>query len=280
MTSDKDAIQIYLKEIGEIPVLSREEEIDLARKVKKGDEEARKKLIRANLKLVVSIAKRYVNLGLSFSDLVEEGNIGLMKAVEKYDLKKGCKFSTYASWWIKQSIIRALANQSHTIRLPVYIVEKISSINKVSRELFQQFGHKPSVIEIANKLGMTPEKVREIRALANRPDSLQESVSDDGVNELIDIIADSESFSPLREVAEKMLQEDVMAMMTILNEREAKILSWRFGLFGNMPKTLEDIGRNFNLTRERIRQILESTIYKLKEHLKSRNIDFTDYRER
>ena len=280
MPAEKDPIQIYLKEIGEIPVLSREEEIALAKKAKKGDDEARKKLIRSNLKLVVSIAKKYFNLGLSFPDLVEEGNLGLMKAVEKYDLRKGCKLSTYASWWIKQSIIRALANQSHTIRLPVYIVEKISSIKKVYRELFQLYGHRPSFIEIANELGTTAEKVREIQALANRPDSLQDSVSDNGVNELIDIIADTETVTPLREVAEKMLLEDIMEMLTILTEREAKILSWRFGLFGNLPKTLEEIGDNFDLTRERIRQILEVAIRKLREHLKEKDIEFTDYRER
>ncbi|MFC1668566.1 RNA polymerase sigma factor RpoD/SigA [Chlamydiota bacterium] len=277
MNGESDALQIYLKEIGKIPVLSREDEEALAKKAKKGDEEARKELIKSNLKLVVTISRKYVNLGLSFSDLVEEGNLGLMRAVEKYDLRKGCKLSTYAAWWIKQSIIRALANQSNTIRLPVYIVEKISSIRKVSRELFQSHGHMPSVIEIASELGIAPEKVREFQTLATRPDSLQEMVADNGISELIDIIADADTSSPSREVAEKMLSEDVIEMMKILTEREVKILSWRFGLFGNIPKTLEKIGEEFDLTRERIRQILESSIKKLRNYLHSKDIGFHDY---
>ncbi|MDP8218228.1 MAG: sigma-70 family RNA polymerase sigma factor [Candidatus Theseobacter exili] len=272
-----DPVQLYLKEIGAIPLLTREEEEDVARKIENGDEEAREKMIQSNLRLVVTISKKYLNMGLSFLDLIEEGNLGLIRGVEKYDLEKGCKFSTYASWWIKQSIMRALANQGKMIRVPVYMVERISSLNKVKEKLLQKFGRTPTNDEIANHMGEDVERIKEMHDVVKSPDSLNEAISDDGVSELIDVIAADDGNSPTRSVTEKMLHNDILGLLNLLGEREARILSLRYGLFGEGAKTLEEIGVEFSLTRERVRQIAGSATKKLRELLKSLNIEYSDF---
>jgi RNA polymerase primary sigma factor len=277
MAESGEPLQIYLKQIGEIPLLSREEEEALGRKCMAGDDEARRNLIRSNLRLVVTIAKKYMNLGLSFLDLIEEGNLGLMKAVDKFDVGKGCKLSTYASWWIKQSIMRALANQAKMIRVPVYMIEKISAVNKTSEKLFKRMGRRPSPQEIATQLGIEPEQVAELQSISQNPESLHETIGEDGVSELIDVISDDGSTSPTRNIAEHLIQDNIMALLSRLDEREAKIVSWRFGLFGDAPKTLEDIGDKLGITRERVRQINEAAVKKMREILKEKKLDYEDF---
>jgi len=279
MAEAGDSIQIYLKQIGEIPLLSLEEEESLARRLKKGDEEARRILIRSNLRLVVTIAKRYMNIGLSFQDLIEEGNLGLMKAVDKYDLGKGAKVSTYASWWIKQSMMRALANQAKMIRIPVYMVEKITSVNKASEILFKRMGRTPTYHEIAEYLGMEPDKVLDLQTMSKKPESLHETIGEDGVSELIDVISDQGSSRPNRAIAEHLIQDNIMELLSKMDEREAKIVAWRFGLFGDPPKTLEDIGQKLGITRERVRQINEAAIKKMREILKEKKLEYKDFNE-
>lgn len=277
MSDTGDPVQIYLRQIGEIPLLTRDEEEHLARRVRDGDEEARRTLIRANLRLVVTIAKKYMNLGLSFSDLIEEGNLGLMKSVEKYDLAKGCKISTYASWWIKQAIVRALSNQAKMIRLPVYMVEKISAVNKAVEVLSKRMGRPPTAPEIAKHLGLEAEKVVEIQEVSQSPESLHETIGEDGVSELISVVSDEGAASPNRSLAERMIQENIMELLSKMDEREAKIVSWRFGLFGDLPKTLEEIGQVLGVTRERVRQISDSAVKKMREILKQMKLDYEDF---
>jgi RNA polymerase primary sigma factor len=277
MSESGDTIQIYLKQIGEIPLLSLEEEQALARRLKKGDEEARRIMIRSNLRLVVTIAKKYMNLGLSLQDLIEEGNLGLMKAVDKYDLGKGSKLSTYASWWIKQSMMRALANQAKMIRIPVYMVEKITSVNRASEILFKRMGRQPSPHEIAAYLGMDPDKVFELQSMSKKTESLHETIGEDGVSELIDVISDQGSSSPNRNFAEHLIQDNIMELLNKMDEREAKIVAWRFGLFGDPPKTLEEIGQKLGITRERVRQINEVAIKKMREILKEKKLEYKDF---
>ena len=277
MSETGDPIQIYLKEIGAIPLLSREEEMELACLLKDGDEEAGRKLVRANLRLVVTIVKRYMNLGLSFLDLVEEGNLGLMKAVEKFDIEKGCKLSTYASWWIKQSVIRALANQAKMIRLPVYMVEKVSALNTAMEVLHKRMGRQPTIQELADYMDEPVDRIDELLTMSRSPKSLEGAISDDGVSELIDVIADRDSVNPKRAVAERMVQDNILEILSRLSEREAKIVSWRFGLLGSQPMTLEDIGQRLGVTRERVRQIAESAVAKMRDLLKEKNLDYQDF---
>lgn len=277
MPETGDPLQIYLKQIGEIPLLSREDELKLARRMKRGHEEARRILIRSNLRLVVTIAKKYMNMGLSFLDLIEEGNLGLMKGIEKYDARKGCKISTYASWWIKQSIMRALANQAKMIRIPVYMVEKVSLVNKTSEKLFKRMGHRPTPQEIADYLEMEADKVLELQNISKNPESLHVSVGDDGVSELIDVISDEGSTSPNHSTAEKLIQDNIMQLIGQMDEREAKIISWRFGLFGDPPKTLEEIGEKLKITRERVRQICDSAVKKMRELLRGKKLEYEDF---
>ncbi|MBI1883941.1 MAG: sigma-70 family RNA polymerase sigma factor [Chlamydiae bacterium] len=275
--STADPVQIYLKQIGEISLLSREEEQNLARLSQKGNEEARRAMVKANLRLVVTIAKKYMHLGLSFLDLIEEGNLGLMKAVEKFDVEKGCKLSTYASWWIKQGIMRALANQAKMIRLPVYMVEKVTSIHKASETLFKKLGRKATPEEIGGYIGVAPEKVLELQSISKNPESLHETVGEDGVSELIDMISDEGTASPQRALAVQMVQDNIMELLHAMDDREAKIVTWRFGLFGDTPKTLEEIGQKIGITRERVRQICELAIGKMRELLNAKHLKYEDF---
>ncbi len=277
MSDTGDPVQIYLKQIGEIPLVSREEEERLAHLAKDGDEEARRTLIRSNLRLVVTIAKKYMNLGLSFSDLIEEGNLGLMKSVEKYDLAKGCKLSTYAAWWIKQAIVRALSNQAKMIRLPVYMVEKVSAVNRALEVLSKRMGRPPTSQEIAKHLGIETEKVVEVLEVSQSPESLNETIGEDGVSELINVVSDEGAASPHRSLAERMIQDNIMDLLSKMDEREAKIISWRFGLFGDKPKTLEDIGQTLGVTRERVRQISDAAVKKMREILKGMKLEYEDF---
>lgn len=266
-----------MQEINAIELLSKEEEDALARKIIKGNDVAREQLIKANLRLVVTIARKYMNLGLSLLDLIEEGNMGLMKAVDKYDVEKGFRFSTYAAWWIKQSIMRSLSNQSKTIRVPVHMVEKMTTVNKTVERLYKKMGRKPSADEIAAELGEESEKIQDMLSLNRNTDSLFETLSEDGVGELIDVIADQSIEAPSREIAQSLIQHRLMDVIGLLGDREAKIIAWRFGLFGNTPKTLEEIGNEFDITRERVRQIVESSVKKLAEHFGDMDLTYRDF---
>lgn len=270
-------IQLYLRDIGAIPLLTREEEIALAKRIRKGDDEARRHMIRANLRLVVSIAKRYVNIGLPFLDLIEEGNIGLMKAVEKYDVRTGCKLSTYASWWIKQAIMRALANQGKTIRIPVYMVEKMTTLNRIQNEMQQSLGRKPTDEELAKTLGITVDKIKEMHEIVKNPTSLYSTLDEEGVSQLIDVIEDIAATSSLSKAHETMTKEDVVELLEFLNEREAQVLIMRFGLLDKNQKTLDEIGKTFGITRERVRQIIEAAVEKLRKVLKHQHRSAEDY---
>jgi len=270
-------IQLYLRDIGEIPLLTRDEEIALAKRIRKGDMIARRDMIRANLRLVVSIAKKYVNIGLPFLDLVEEGNIGLMKAVQKYDVRIGCKLSTYASWWIKQAIMRALANQGKTIRIPVYMVEKMTTLNRIEREMTQAHGKKPSDEVLAKHLGITPQKVRDIKAIVKNPTSLYSTLDEDGMSQLIDVIEDMDSISSLEKAHETLTKEDIVELLEFLNEREAQVLIMRFGLLDRNQRTLDDIGKEYGITRERVRQIIEASVNKLRKVLRHQHRSADDY---
>jgi RNA polymerase primary sigma factor len=273
----KDAIQLYLRDIGQIPLLTIDEEVRLARLVKRGNREARRKMIRSNLRLVVSIAKKYSYFGVPFLDLVEEGNIGLMKAVEKFDLAKGCKLSTYASWWIKQSITRALANQGKTIRIPMYMVEKIYSMNKIADELTQNLGRRPSDSELGKVLGLPAKKVSEMRLMMQQTSSLFASIGEDGTGELIDIVPDVDAIIPQKTVSANFLKRDLEDLMERLPPRESRVLCMRYGIKEDKPRTLEEIGKDMDISRERVRQIESLAVKRLRKMLKEQKRSFEDY---
>ena len=260
----ENGIKIYLREIGQIPLLKPEDEVKLAARIKKGDKKARAKMIRANLRLVVKIAHDYSNLGLPLLDLISEGNIGLMKAVERFDPKKGGKLSTYAAWWIKQSIKRALANQGKTIRLPVHLVDKISKMKRASHQLSERLGREPTDAELAAKLDMSPAKVTQLRTISVRPASLDAPIGEDDVAEFSEIVGDENALTPFELLRDKTLREDISEVLSELEPREAEILILRFGLDGSKPQTLEEVGKKFKVTRERVRQIQNIALSKLR----------------
>lgn len=260
----ENGIKIYLREIGQIPLLTPQDEVRLAARIKKGDKKARAEMIKANLRLVVKIAHDYSNLGLPLLDLISEGNIGLMKAVERFDPKKGGKLSTYAAWWIKQSIKRALANQAKTIRLPVHLVDKISKIKRASHQLSEKLGRDPTDAELADKLGMPRAKIAQLRTISVRPASLDAPIGDDDATEFSEIVGDETALTPFELLRDKTLRQDVRDILNELDPREAEILTMRFGLDGNKPRTLEEVGKKFKVTRERIRQIQNIALAKLR----------------
>jgi RNA polymerase primary sigma factor len=255
---------MYLREIGRVPLLTMEQAIELARLVEKKDVEAKRRLTEANLRLVVSIAKRYMGRGLLFLDLIQEGNLGLIRAVEKFDYRRGYKFSTYATWWIRQAVTRAIADQARTIRVPVHAVETINKLNRVQRELLQKNGREPSVEELATELGLTPGKVLEIQKAAQDPVSLETPVGDEDDSELGDFIDDEDADEPLEEVFRQIRREELFRVLESLPARERKVLELRFGLKGERPRTLEEVGDRFGVTRERIRQVEAKTLSRLK----------------
>ena len=272
-----DPVRMYLKEIGKVPLLTAEEEIELAKKIELGDEEAKQKLAEANLRLVVSIAKRYVGRGMLFLDLIQEGNLGLIKAVEKFDYRKGYKFSTYATWWIRQAITRAIADQARTIRIPVHMVETINKIMRVSRQLVQELGREPSADEIAEKLDMPVEKVREILKIAQEPVSLETPIGEEEDSHLGDFIQDDNVPVPAEAAAYTMLKEQIGEVLTSLTPREQSVLRLRFGLDDGRSRTLEEVGKEFNVTRERIRQIEAKSLRKLRHPSRSKKLkDYLD----
>jgi RNA polymerase primary sigma factor len=260
-------IKIYLREIGQIPLLTPLEEIDLAARIKKGDQEARALMIKANLRLVVKIAHDYVNVGLPLLDLVSEGNIGLMKAVGRFDPAKGGKLSTYAAWWIKQSIKRALANQSKTIRLPVHLVDKISKMRRVSLQMGEELGREPTDDELAEEIGISGRKVSQIKTVSIRPASLDAPISDDDSTEFGEIVGDEDARTPFELLRDKNLRDGVSELLEVLDDRERRIIFQRFGLDGGKPRTLEEVGQKFGVTRERIRQLQNTALAKLRRAL-------------
>ena len=275
--SIEDPVRMYLKEIGKVPLLSAEEEIELAKRMADGDEEAKKRLAEANLRLVVSIAKRYTGRGMSFLDLVQEGNLGLIKGVEKFDYTKGYKLSTYATWWIRQSVTRALADQARTIRVPVHMVETINKMSKMQRKLTLELGYEPSVAELAEALDMTEDKVMEIMQIAREPASLETPIGEEDDSNLGDFVADSNVVTPEGNVESVMLREHIDALLGDLKERERQVIVLRFGLEDGHPRTLEEVGKEFNVTRERIRQIEAKALRKLRHPSRSRKLK--DYLE-
>ena len=264
-----DHVRMYLKEIGKVPLLSADEEIEYARLMSEGDEEAKKKLTEANLRLVVSIAKRYVGRGMLFLDLIQEGNLGLIKAVEKFDYTKGYKFSTYATWWIRQAITRAIADQARTIRIPVHMVETINKLIRVSRQLLQELGREPSPEEIAKEMGMSLEKVREIMKIAQEPVSLETPIGEEEDSHLGDFIPDDDAPAPSEAASFMLLKEQLMDVLNTLTPREEKVLRLRFGLEDGRARTLEEVGGVFDVTRERIRQIEAKALRKLRHPVRS-----------
>lgn len=272
-----DPVRMYLKEIGKIPLLTSEEEIELAKRMQEGDEEAKKKLAEANLRLVVSIAKRYVGRGMLFLDLIQEGNLGLMKAVEKFDYRKGFKFSTYATWWIRQAITRAIADQARTIRIPVHMVETINKLVRVQRQLVQELGRDPSPEEIAKEMGMEVEKVREIMKIAQEPVSLETPIGEEEDSHLGDFIPDDDVLAPAEAATYTMLREQLIDVLDTLTPREQKVLRLRFGLDDGRARTLEEVGKEFDVTRERIRQIEAKALRKLRHPSRSKKLkDFLE----
>jgi len=267
-----DPVRMYLKEIGKVPLLSAEEEIDLALRMEQGDEEAKKRLCEANLRLVVSIAKRYVGRGMLFLDLIQEGNLGLIKAVEKFDYRKGFKFSTYATWWIRQAITRAIADQARTIRIPVHMVETINKLIRVSRQLLQEYGREPLPEEIADQMGIPEEKVREIIKIAQEPVSLETPIGEEEDSHLGDFIPDDDAPAPAEAAAFTMLKEQLMSVLSTLTPREEMVLKLRFGLEDGRARTLEEVGKEFKVTRERIRQIEAKALRKLRHPSRSRKL--------
>ena len=259
-----DSVKMYLKDIGQVPLLTSEEEKDLAERMSKGDEEAKKRLSEANLRLVVSIAKRYVGRGMQFLDLIQEGNLGLMKAVDKFDHTKGFKFSTYATWWIRQSITRAIADQARTIRIPVHMVETINKTGRVVRQLMQTLGREPTPAEIAEEMGVPEEKVIEIQKIAQDPVSLETPIGEEEDSHLGDFIEDNSAASPAEKAESRMLREQLLQVLDTLTPRENEVLLMRYGLRDGRPKTLEEVGKEFNVTRERIRQIEAKALRKLR----------------
>ena len=275
--SIEDPVRMYLKEIGKVPLLSAEEEIELAKKMELGDQDAKKRLAEANLRLVVSIAKRYVGRGMLFLDLIQEGNLGLMKAVEKFDYRKGYKFSTYATWWIRQAITRAIADQARTIRIPVHMVETINKLIRVSRQLLQELGREPSPEEIAAEMNMPVERVREILKISQEPVSLETPIGEEEDSHLGDFIQDDNVPVPADAAAFTLLKEQLVEVLGTLTEREQKVLRLRFGLDDGRARTLEEVGKEFNVTRERIRQIEAKALRKLRHPSRSRKLkDYLD----
>jgi RNA polymerase primary sigma factor len=262
----EDSLQLFFNEARKHPLLTAEDEIALAKRIEKGDLEAKNQLIEANLRLVVSVAKRYVGRGLAFLDLIQEGNLGLIRAVEKFDYRKGYKFSTYATWWIRQAITRAIADQARTIRVPVHMVETINRLSRVQRQLLQDLGREPTVAEIAKELEVTPERVREIQKVAQEPISLETPVGEDEDSELGDLIEDGAIQSPADQVSKLLRREELESVLNQLTDRERKVLELRFGLRGEEPRTLEEVGQRFGVTRERIRQIEAKTLTKLQAY--------------
>lgn len=275
--SIEDPVRMYLKEIGKVPLLSADEEIELAQRMEVGDEEAKKRLAEANLRLVVSIAKRYVGRGMLFLDLIQEGNLGLIKAVEKFDYRKGYKFSTYATWWIRQAITRAIADQARTIRIPVHMVETINKLIRVSRQLLQELGREPTPEEIAKEMSMSVERVREILKISQEPVSLETPIGEEEDSHLGDFIQDDNVPVPADAAAFTMLKEQLEDVLGTLTEREQKVLRLRFGLDDGRARTLEEVGKEFNVTRERIRQIEAKALRKLRHPSRSRKLkDYLD----
>jgi len=272
-----DPVRMYLKEIGRIPLLTPEEEIELAKRIEQGDEEAKRRLAEANLRLVVSIAKRYVGRGMLFLDLIQEGNLGLIKAVEKFDYRKGYKFSTYATWWIRQAITRAIADQARTIRIPVHMVETINKLIRVSRQLLQELGREPTPEEIAKEMGISEEKVREIMKIAQEPVSLETPIGEEEDSHLGDFIEDQDARAPAEEASYTLLREQLEEVLKTLTDREQKVLRLRFGLDDGRARTLEEVGQKFGVTRERIRQIEAKTLRKLRHPSRSKKLkDYLD----
>ncbi|MBO7736253.1 MAG: RNA polymerase sigma factor RpoD [Clostridia bacterium] len=272
-----DPVKMYLKDIGKVPLLSAEDEIELARLMQEGDEEAKRHLSEANLRLVVSIAKRYVGRGMLFLDLIQEGNLGLMKAVEKFDYQKGYKFSTYATWWIRQSITRAIADQARTIRIPVHMVETINKLTRVSRNLLQVLGREPTPEEIAEEMNIPVERVREIQRIAQDPVSLESPIGEEEDSHLGDFVEDDKSITPSDSVAATMLKEQLLRVLDSLTPREEKVLRLRYGIDDGKPRTLEEVGKEFNVTRERIRQIEAKALRKLRHPSRSKTLkDFLE----
>lgn len=275
--SIEDPVRMYLKEIGKVPLLSAEEEIELAKRMEEGDEDAKKRLAEANLRLVVSIAKRYVGRGMLFLDLIQEGNLGLIKAVEKFDYRKGYKFSTYATWWIRQAITRAIADQARTIRIPVHMVETINKLIRVSRQLLQELGREPQPEEIAAEMNMPVERVREILKISQEPVSLETPIGEEEDSHLGDFIQDDNVPVPAEAAAFTLLKEQLVEVLGTLTEREQKVLRLRFGLDDGRARTLEEVGKEFNVTRERIRQIEAKALRKLRHPSRSRKLkDFLE----
>ena len=275
--SIEDPVRMYLKEIGKVPLLSAEEEIELAKKMEQGDENAKKRLAEANLRLVVSIAKRYVGRGMLFLDLIQEGNLGLIKAVEKFDYRKGYKFSTYATWWIRQAITRAIADQARTIRIPVHMVETINKLIRVSRQLLQELGREPTPEEIAEEMDMPVDRVREILKISQEPVSLETPIGEEEDSHLGDFIQDDNVPVPADAAAFTLLKEQLVEVLGTLTEREQKVLRLRFGLDDGRARTLEEVGKEFNVTRERIRQIEAKALRKLRHPRRSRKLkDYLD----
>ncbi len=275
--SIEDPVRMYLKEIGKVPLLSAEEEIDLAKRLELGDQEAKKRLAEANLRLVVSIAKRYVGRGMLFLDLIQEGNLGLIKAVEKFDYRKGFKFSTYATWWIRQAITRAIADQARTIRIPVHMVETINKLIRVSRQLLQELGREPTPEEIAEEMNMPADRVREILKISQEPVSMETPIGEEEDSHLGDFIEDDNMPAPADAAAFTLLKEQLVEVLGTLTEREQKVLRLRFGLDDGRARTLEEVGKEFNVTRERIRQIEAKALRKLRHPSRSRKLkDYLD----
>ena len=273
-----DPVKVYLKDIGKVPLLSSEEEVDLAIRISNGDIAARQRLSEANLRLVVSIAKRYLGRGMQFLDLIQEGNLGLIKAVEKFDYTKGFKFSTYATWWIRQAITRAIADQARTIRIPVHMVETINKVKKVQSQLLHQNGHEPTPDEIADEIDMPVDKVRVIRRVAQEPVSLETPIGEEEDSHLGDFIPDNDAPAPADAASHTMLREQLADVLSTLTPREEKVLRLRFGLEDGRSRTLEEVGKEFNVTRERIRQIEAKALRKLRHPSRSRKLkDYLDY---
>lgn len=272
-----DPVRMYLKEIGTVPLLSADEEIEIAKRMEEGDEEAKKKLAEANLRLVVSIAKRYVGRGMLFLDLIQEGNLGLIKAVEKFDYRKGYKFSTYATWWIRQAITRAIADQARTIRIPVHMVETINKLIRVSRQLLQEYGREPTPEEIAKEMGIPESKVREIIKIAQEPVSLETPIGEEEDSHLGDFIEDEGAPAPAEAASHILMKEQLWDVLETLTPREEKVLRMRFGLDDGHQRTLEEVGREFKVTRERIRQIEAKALRKLRHPSRSKKLkDYLD----
>ena len=272
-----DPVRMYLKEIGKVPLLTAEQEVEIARRMEAGDEDAKRELAEANLRLVVSIAKRYVGRGMLFLDLIQEGNLGLIKAVEKFDYHKGYKFSTYATWWIRQAITRAIADQARTIRIPVHMVETINKLTRISRQLLQEYGREPTPEEIAKAMGITESKVREIIKIAQEPVSLETPIGEEEDSHLGDFIQDEDAPAPAEAASNALMKELLWDVLDTLTPREAKVLRLRFGLDDGNPRTLEEVGKEFAVTRERIRQIEAKALRKLRHPSRSKKLkDFLD----